>query len=75
MKKFLEKIQKLPEDKRKIILWATVIIIGVGFFVWYFKNIKLVPVDKEKLQSDLKLQDLKEDLKNLPKFELPTPTP
>jgi len=71
MKKFLEKIQKLPEDKRKIILWATVIIIGVGFFVWYFKNIKLVPVDKEKLQSDLKLQDLKEDLKNLPKFELP----
>jgi len=71
MKKFLEKIQKLPEDKRKIILWATVIIIGVGFFVWYFKNIKLVPVDKEKLQSDLKLQYLKEDLKNLPKFELP----
>ena len=71
MKKFLEKIQKLPEDKRKIILWATVVILGLVFFVWYFKNIKLVPVDKEKLQSDLKLQDLKEDLKNLPKFELP----
>ncbi|MFH1894845.1 MAG: hypothetical protein ABH813_03020 [Patescibacteria group bacterium] len=71
----LSKIQKLPEDKRKIILWAIVIIIGVGFFVWYFKNIKLTPIDQEKLQNDLKLQDLKEDLKNLPKFELPTPTP
>ena len=71
MKKFLEKIQKLPEDKRKMILWATVIIIGMVFFVWYFKNIKLVPIDKEKLQSDLKLDDLKEDLNNLPKFELP----
>ncbi|MFH1401439.1 MAG: hypothetical protein ABIG40_00530 [Parcubacteria group bacterium] len=71
MKKFLEKIRNLPEDKRKIILWATVIIIGLVFFVWYFKNINLVPVDTEKLQSDLKLQELKDDLKNLPKLELP----
>ncbi len=71
MKKFLEKIQNLPEDKRKIILWATVVILGLVFFVWYFKNVKLIPIDKEKLQSDFKLQDLKNDLKNLPKFELP----
>jgi hypothetical protein len=71
MNKFLEKIQNLPEDRRKIILWATVIILGLVFFTWYFKNIKLLPIDKEKLQNDLKVQDLKENLSNLPKFELP----
>jgi hypothetical protein len=71
MKKFLEKIQNLSEDKKKIILWATVIILGLVFFICYFKNVKLAPIDKEKLQSDLKVQDLKENLNNLPKFELP----
>jgi len=71
MEKFLEKIQNLPENRRKIILWATVVVLGLVFFIWYFKNVRLVPIDKEQMQSDLKLQDLKEDLKNLPKFEWP----
>ena len=73
LNKFLEKIRALPEDKRKIILWAAVIVIGLVFFAWYFKNMKLVLPDKEKLQRDLKLDDLKEDLKNVPKFEMPKP--
>jgi uncharacterized membrane protein (DUF485 family) len=71
MKKFLEKIQKLPEAKKKIILWTIVVILGLVFFGWYFVNIKLAAFDKEKLQDDLKFQDLKDDLNQLPKFELP----
>jgi hypothetical protein len=71
MKKFLEKIQKLPENERKIILWAVVVVIGLSFFVWYFKSIKLVPVDKEQLESDLKIDDLKDDLNQLPGIEIP----
>jgi len=69
--KFLEKIQALPEDKRKIILWVMVVLLGLVLFAWYFKNIKLLPVDGAKLQSDLKLNELKEGLKNVPKVEMP----
>jgi hypothetical protein len=68
MKNFLEKIKKLPEGRRKMILWSAVIIIGLGLFVWYFKNMKSVFFNQGNLQDNLKLQDLKEDLKNLPEF-------
>jgi hypothetical protein len=66
MNNFLEKIRNLPENQRKIILWATVIILGLIFLTWYFKNIKFAPLDRAKLQDDLKLQDLKDDLKKIP---------
>jgi hypothetical protein len=71
MKKFLEKIQKLPEDERKIILWATVIILGLVIFIWYFTNIKLGPINKEQLQSDLKINELKDNLNKVPNVEMP----
>jgi hypothetical protein len=71
MNKFLEKIQSLPEEKRKIILWSVVIILGLSIFVFYFKTVKLTPINMSELQDDLKIQDLKEDLEQLPTFEIP----
>jgi hypothetical protein len=71
MKKFLEKIQNLPESQRKIILWALVILIGLSFFIWYFKNMKLAPIDQDQLKSDLKIDELQKNLENVPKLEIP----
>ena len=71
MKKFLEKIRSLPEARRKMILWATVIIIGLGLFAWYFRNMKSVFSNQINLQDNLKLQDLKDNLKNLPEVKSP----
>jgi len=43
IKEILEKpidVQKIPESKRKIILWTTVVIISIVFFVFWLINAK-----------------------------------
>ena len=38
--RFLENLQKLPESKRKIILWSIIIIIAILFFLFWLRIIK-----------------------------------
>lgn len=73
MKDFIKKIQNLPEPKRKIILWATITIIGLGLFAVYIKNIqkKLSSFEAGKIKEELQIPFLEEKLKELPKFEMP----
>lgn len=71
--KFLEKLQKLPEGQRKIILWSVTIIIGLLFFVFYFQNLKLrlKNIREEEIREQLKIPEFQEKLKELPKIEIP----
>ena len=70
---FLHKLQNLPEQKRKIILWIAVIVVGILFFTFYIKNVqqRLKSFKAEELQQGLKIPELQEELKELPKFEMP----
>jgi len=56
----IEKIQKLPEDKRKIILWTIVVVIGLTLLFFWSKKVqdKFGSFEKEKIQEDLKLPNL-----------------
>ncbi len=36
--KFLKKIQKLPIEKRKMIVWAVVVALGIMLFIWWLIN-------------------------------------
>lgn len=40
IKNYLEKLQSLPEEKKKIILWAIVIVIGLIMAIFWFKMTK-----------------------------------
>ena len=55
------KIQNLPESTRKVILWSVIVIVGLGLFTLYIKNVQ------KKLRS-FEIRELKEEL---PKFEIP----
>ncbi len=70
---FLKKLQKLPESKRKIILWAVVITFALSLFIWWVRDIQklLKNFQKEKIKEELRLPALKEELKEIPKFEVP----
>jgi hypothetical protein len=70
---FLEKIQGLPERKRKIILWTVMVVLAASLLAWYIKTIKqkLNDFSGENLKKGLNLPDFEKELDNLPKFESP----
>ena len=67
------KIQSLSESTRKIILWLVMIIIGLGLFTFYIKNIqkKFKSFEPEKFKEELKLPSFEKELESLPKIEIP----
>ncbi len=71
--KFIERIQNLPEEKRKVIFWLVVIIIGISLFLGWIKSLemKIKSFRTEKIKEELQLPKLEEELKSLPKFEVP----
>jgi len=70
---FFKKIQSWPESRRKIILWTIVIIIGILLFTFYFKNVqkRLKDFKGEDIKEQLKIPELQEKLKEIPRIEMP----
>ncbi len=64
---FLQKIQKLPEQKRKAILWIIVIIIALSIFVFYIRSVqeRLKSFKTEELREELKMPQFQEKLQQL----------
>ena len=78
---FLGKIQRLPESKRKIILWAAVIIFGLGFLIFWAKTTKerLRGFHQQEFIEKLQIPDFGKELKQIqqpemPKLEIPEPS-
>jgi lipoate-protein ligase A len=69
----LEKLQNLPEKKKKIILKIVVIFFGILLFIFYFKNLqeKLKILSSQEIKRQLKIEEFQEKLKELPKVEMP----
>lgn len=69
----LKKIQGLPEEKRKIILWAAIVVIGGLLLFFYIRNVqqKLAEFNIKEAEGQLKIPDFKEELSKLPKIEFP----
>lgn len=72
--KFLERIQKLPKGERKIIFWLILIPFAIFlFFLYgkYFQN-KIKSIQAEKIGESFEFPKLQEQLKKIPKIEIPT---
>jgi len=69
----MRSLQNLPESTRKIILWSVVVILGLGLFTFYIKNVqkKLKSFEVEKFKEELQLPSFEEKFKELPKLEIP----
>lgn len=72
MKDFIKKIQSLPEQKRKIILWTIIFILGVGLFIFYFKNInqKIKSFQKEKFIEELKFPSFEKEINDIRSLDI-----
>jgi len=71
-KSYLDYVRGLPEEKRKVIFWLAVIIIGISLFLGWVKSLemKIKSFRTEKIKEELQLPKLEEELKSLPKFEV-----
>lgn len=71
--RFLERLQKLPEGQRKIILWSAVILIGILFFAFYIKNVQraLGNLAGEKIREQLRIPEFQEKIKEIPEVKIP----
>ncbi len=71
MKKFLNKLQKLSDWKKKTILWLIIIVIAFFLLKIYIKSFqsRMEGIKKEDIGKELHLPELQEELKNLPNFE------
>jgi hypothetical protein len=58
---FLGRLQKLSEKNKKIILWTTIIVVGLCMFTLWIINF-------QKRIKDFELEEFKKGL-NLPSFE------
>jgi len=68
-----EKIQQKPKSERKMTLWILVIFFGIIFFGLWILTIKkrIDNLNNDKVKEDFNFIQLEEQLKNLPKMELP----
>ena len=70
----LNKLQGLPEKRKKIILWAIMIVVAIFLLKFYVQNIQrgIKSIDGEKIKEELRIPELEQDLRELPKFEIPS---
>ena len=73
MNDFLKKLQQKSKAERKTIFWILVIFFGIAFFGFWLLTVKrqVDGLNKNKIRQDFNLPQLEEQLKNLPKPELP----
>lgn len=71
--KYLKRVQNLSLIKRKIIFWVIIIFFGLIFFIIWVRNIKqkINIFSKEKIFEEIKVPELEEKIKSLPKPEIP----
>ncbi len=73
MNDFLKKLRQKSKAERKTIFWILVIFFGIAFFGFWLLTVKrqVDSLNKDKIRQDFNLPQLEEQLKNLPKPELP----
>ena len=66
--KLLQKLQNLPEGRKKIIVWGVTILMGIGLFFWGIlrmsENLKIS--EGGGFGEQFQLQELQEQLENIP---------
>ena len=72
---FLQKLRNLPTNKRKLILWLLIIILGVILFAFYIKNVqkRIKSLEMENIKQELQIPELEKGLDVMREREIPKP--
>jgi hypothetical protein len=70
---FLKRLQNLPEKKKKIIFWSTLLVLFIGLIIWYAGHAQQVikNFQAQKFIESLNLPDIKmPQLPQMPNLEI-----
>lgn len=65
----MQKIRQLPEWKKKVILWITIVVIGAGLLTLWVNNFikKIQNISKEGFSKGIDTSSLKENIDKIQK--------
>lgn len=71
---FLKKIQGLPIIAKKFILWFVVIVVAIGLFILFIRNVnqQVKNINKKDFSKKLELPNINKELRKLPEIKLPS---
>jgi len=69
----LQKLQNQPVYIRKIVLWSVVVVVSLGLLIWLVKSFqqRIKSFEGKGFQEGFKIPSFDEELKKLPKLEIP----
>ena len=61
---FLERLKKLPEGQKKIIIWIILIVLATGLFYWSYQNFKdgFGKIKQQSIEEQFNVEDIQEHL-------------
>ena len=70
---FLKKLRGQPENVKKIVLWSTVVLVGLTLFIFWLNSTKarLRNFQKDNILKDIGVPNLKKEIENIPPIEFP----
>jgi uncharacterized membrane protein len=60
----LERLKKLPEGQKKIIIWIILIVLATGLFYWSYQNFKdgFAKIKQQSIEEQFNVEDIQEHL-------------
>lgn len=60
----LERLRKMPEGRKKTIIWIVIIILAIGLFYWSYQNFKsgFARIQQQSIEEQFNVEDIQEHL-------------
>ena len=67
MTKFLERLRRLPDLQKKVLVWGITILIGIGLLAWWIPRIseRMQIQQGPSIGEQLRIEELQKQLKDL----------
>jgi uncharacterized membrane protein len=60
----LERLKKIPEGQKKIIIWIILMVLATGLFYWSYQNFKdgFAKIKQQSIEEQFNAKDIQEHL-------------
>ena len=73
MEEYIKKLRGLPEEKKKLILWGSTILIGILLMVWWIPRVgnQIQDLQESDFREEFAIPELEKRLQDIPDITFP----